>query len=219
MFDTGRARILIDASPDLRQQALQHDIHTIDALILTHAHADHCHGIDDVRSFNFHKNSAIELYADQQTWQEVTSRFSYIFTEHNPKYGWYKPQFTTHIIDAGIQQRSIAGESVTFFPQEHGRVQTLGVRIGNIAYSTDVKYLPEQAFEALEGVDTWIVDCLRYTEAPTHAHLELTLSWIERVQPKRAVLTHLSHEIEYDSLSKRLPAHISVAYDGMVIEA
>lgn len=210
-------RILVDASPDLRNQALQNNLTSIDALILTHAHADHCHGLDDVRSFNFHKDDVIDLYADQATMEEVQVRFDYIFREHKREYGWYKPCLTPHIVDGSPSPVSVAGHDVRFFKQAHGRGETLGIRVGDVAYSTDVSALSEEAFAALEGLDLWVVDCLRYTPAPTHAHLELTLSWIERLQPKRAILTHMAHELDYDTLKAEVPANVGVAYDGMVV--
>ncbi len=212
------ARILVDASPDLRNQALQNNITTVDAIILTHAHADHCHGLDDVRPFNHHKNGAIDLYADQATMEEVQERFGYVFREHNHAHGWYKPCLIPHIIDGSLAAPvTISGHAVRCFNQTHGRTNTLGIRIGDMAYSTDMNALSEEAFAVLEGVDTWVVDCLRYTPAPTHAHLELTLEWIARVKPRRAILTHMAHELDYDTLSAEVPDGVEVAYDGMVV--
>jgi phosphoribosyl 1,2-cyclic phosphate phosphodiesterase len=211
------ARVLVDASPDLRAQALKNNVTVIDALVLTHAHADHCHGLDDVRPFNFAKGGAIALYADAQTMDEVHTRFGYVFREHKHEYGWYKPEFTAHVVeyDAHIPELDIQ-----FFPQTHGRMKTLGVRMGaggEMAYSTDVNHLNEEAFTALKGVQVWVVDCLRFDPAPSHAHLELTLSWIARVQPKRAILTHMAHEMEYEALRALLPEGVEVGYDGMEI--
>jgi phosphoribosyl 1,2-cyclic phosphate phosphodiesterase len=221
LFENGMGkRLLIDASPDLRTQALNNNIDYIDALLVTHAHADHCHGIDDIRPFNFHKNAALDLYANAQTMEELKERFSYVFKAHQMQYGWYKPAFNPYIVELqnGIIRLEIADMLVTLFAQTHGGLQTLGVRIGDIAYSTDVNHLPESAFEALEGVKIWVVDCLRPSKAPTHAHLELTLSWIERVRPKQAILTHMAHEFDYDELCNSLPQNIRPAYDGMILE-
>ncbi len=215
--NTGK-QILVDATPDLRQQALRHGLSTIDALIITHAHADHCHGLDDVRPFNYHRQSAIDLYADAHTMQELQHRFNYIFRPHKPGIGWYKPEFVCHTLDEQRLDHEIAGETIQIIPQTHGRITTLGIRAGDIAYSTDVNHLSDEAFDALRGVKVWVVDCLRYTPAPTHAHLELTLEWIERVKPQRAILTHMSHELDYHRLQAETPDHVDVAYDGMVIE-
>ncbi|TAF15511.1 MAG: MBL fold metallo-hydrolase [Alphaproteobacteria bacterium] len=215
--DAGKV-ILVDASPDLRQQALACGLRRVDALILTHAHADHCHGLDDMRSFNYLAHDAIDLYADTHTLDEVRERFSYVFTPHDLRYGWYKPQFHCHNLPDHVAMTSIADVHVQTFMQHHGSVNSLGIRIGNFAYSTDVKSFPEASFAALEGLDLWIVDCLRLQEAPTHAHLDLTLAWIERLKPKRAILTHMGHELDYDVLNAQLPKGVEMGYDGMVIE-
>ncbi len=210
-------RVLIDASPDLRTQALACHITAIDALVLTHAHADHCHGLDDMRPFNFTKGRAIDLYANAATLAEVKQRFAYIFRPHNHQHGWYKPEFMVHEV---AENDRVEAADLRFFSQTHGGLQTLGMvmgKRGELAYSTDVNHLDDAAFEALSGVDTWVVDCLRPNPAPTHAHLELTLSWIERVAPRRAILTHMAHEMEYELLAKTLPAGVEAAYDGMEI--
>jgi phosphoribosyl 1,2-cyclic phosphate phosphodiesterase len=219
LFETAAGtRILVDASPDLRTHALRAGIASIDALILTHAHADHCHGLDDVRSFNYHKNAAIELYADAPTMEEVQQRFAYIFKAHQHQFGWYKPEFHCHTVASSTTHLTIADADVCLFPQTHGRVTTLGVRIGDMAYSTDVNHLTDEAFNALHGVRIWVVDCLRPSPSPTHAHLELTLKWIARVRPERAILTHMSHEFDYEILSASLPKGVEMAWDGMTIE-
>jgi phosphoribosyl 1,2-cyclic phosphate phosphodiesterase len=215
----GRMRVLVDASPDLRMQALSANITTVDALVITHAHADHCHGLDDVRSFNYYKGGAIDLYGDMHTMAEVQQRFAYAFREHHHQYGWYKPEFDVHIVDADGGE--IPEADIRFFPQTHGRMTTLGLRMGKygeLAYSTDVNHFSDEALTALEGVKVWVVDCLRPNPAPTHAHLELTLEWIARVKPQRAILTHMAHELEYETLSAVLPKGVEVAYDGMVID-
>lgn len=217
--DNGDKCVLVDASPDLRAQCLANNIKSIDAVIITHAHADHCHGLDDIRALNFHKNGPIDLYADAATLAELKARFPYIFTPHNAAYGWYKPLLVPHIIDTDSWQPFVVADSIEVrpFPQIHGKIQTLGLRFENFAYSTDVNNLVEASFQAIENIDTWVVDCLQYKPAPTHAHLEQTLKWIERVKPRRAILTHMSHAIEYDEVKGRLPAYAEPAYDGMQI--
>lgn len=209
-------RILIDTSPDLRQQALRHHITTVDSIIMTHSHADHCHGMDEVRSFNYHRDDYIDFYADPITMHDIITRFAYIFKEHHRSHGWYKPCLIPHKVTPG--RHIICDETAILFNQQHGRGTTLGIRIGNAAYTTDANMLDDTAFEALSNIDLWIVDCLRLNKAPTHAHLDMTLEWIERVQPKRAILTHMAHDIDYDTVSAMLPPHISLAYDGMIID-
>ncbi len=219
LVESGGKKLLIDTSPDLRIQCLRHDVTEVDAVLYTHAHADHLHGIDDVRSLNYHRNAAIDMYANPVTIDEITKRFSYIFTPRRPDYGWYKPALTPHVIcaDNTAERIQIAGMDITVFPQRHGELTSLGFRFGDIAYSTDANGLPEASFAALEGTRIWIVDCLRREPSPTHAHLEMTLAWIARVKPERAILTHMSHDFEYHEFSAELPQGIEPAYDGMIL--
>lgn len=212
-------RLLVDVSPDLRTQLLRHDIRTVDAVLFTHAHADHCHGIDDLRPVNYHKGSAIPAYADPIAMEEILRRFDYAFKEPIPEYGWFRPALIPHLVDVqNWDPVRVGAMQVQPFPQWHGKLMTLGVRVGNVAYSTDVNKLPEEAFDYLQNLDLWIVDCLRYEPSPTHAHLEITLEWIRRVKPKRAVLTHMSHEFDYEAFAKELPEGVEPAFDGMVLE-
>jgi phosphoribosyl 1,2-cyclic phosphate phosphodiesterase len=210
-------RLLIDTSPDLRQQSLRHNILTVDGILFTHDHADHTHGIDDVRPFNYHRSGIVPAWADKTTIATLRERFGYVFRPPKPEFGWYAPALDMHEIPDPLAPFNAAGVSVTPFWQGHGRVNSLGFRIGSLAYSTDVKTLNERAFAALEGIDTWIVDCLKQGESWSHSHLEQTLRWIERVKPRRAILTHMSHELEYDTLKSMLPAHVEPGYDGLVI--
>jgi phosphoribosyl 1,2-cyclic phosphate phosphodiesterase len=216
LVSDGTTTVLIDTSPDLRQQALRHGIRQVDAIFYTHDHADHTHGIDDIRSFNFYGGGAIPAYGNAETLDLLTQKFAYVFRPHVAEKGWFRPALIAHTIpDHGTLQ--IGTLTLHTFTQQHGRVTSLGVRIGDFAYSTDVNGFSETAFATLSGVRTWIVDCLRYEEAPTHAHLELTLSWIERIKPARAILTHMGHELEYHALKAQLPPSVEPAFDGMVI--
>jgi len=208
-------KLLVDTSPDLRQQALTEGIKRVDAVLYTHDHADHTHGIDDLRSFNYLANNAIPLYGDSHTMESLKQRYAYAFGP-KPQKIWYKPSFTAHHLSIG--ENIIKGAKITVFEQLHGNSKTLGLRIGDFAYSTDTNDLPESAFEALKGVKTWVVDCLRYSHSPAHANLETALKWIGRVKPTRVVLTHMAHELDYDTLRKELPAGAEPAYDGMVLE-
>lgn len=222
LVETQGQKILIDTSPDLREQCLRHRILSVDAILYTHAHADHIHGIDDVRSLNYHKNGPIDIYGNPATIEELKARFPYVFSPRNSHYGWYKPELTPHEVcmEDLPQNFKIAGNSadITAFPQWHGDMVTLGFRFGDMAYSTDLNRIPEASFSCLNNLDLWVVDCLRPNRSPTHAHLELALEWIARVKPKRAVLTHMSHEFDYDEFYAQLPPGIEPAYDGMVIE-
>jgi phosphoribosyl 1,2-cyclic phosphate phosphodiesterase len=207
--------LLVDAGPDIRQQSLRENIRHLDAVFFTHAHADHCHGIDELRSFNYLADKPLDCYSDRVTLAELKGRFGYVFLPPVP--GWYRAALTPHELQMQNAPQQIGPWEVVVFRQQHGRVHSLGLRVGNFAYSTDVTDLDEAAFAALTGVDVWVVDCLRTEPAPTHAHLARTLEWIERVKPKRAILTHMSHEFEYESLAGALPAGVEPGYDGLVI--
>jgi phosphoribosyl 1,2-cyclic phosphate phosphodiesterase len=215
LVEMGATVILIDTSPDLREQLLDARVTWINAVVLTHAHADHLHGIDDLRSVNRLMRSAIPLYADARTLAEIANRFGYVFKPVDEPGRFYKPTLVPHEIVGPFE---IEGISVLPFVQDHGCSATLGLRIGGFAYSTDVTELDDNAFGALEDVDLWIVDCLRRDPHPTHSHLAKTLSWITRARPRRAVLTHMDQSLDYCELSAELPSGVEPGYDGLVIE-
>lgn len=215
LVEAGSVTILIDTSPDLREQLLDAGVKRLDAVVLTHAHADHLHGIDDLRSVNRLMGSAIPLYADAETLVEVGRRFGYVLKPIEEPGRYYKPTLIPHEIVGPFEIHSIR---VVPFAQDHGFSITLGIRIGPFAYSTDVTELDETAFAALKGVDLWIVDCLRREPHPTHSHLAKTLAWIARVRPQRAILTHMDQSLDYCELSAELPAGVEPGYDGLAIE-
>src|SRR5690348_1690964 len=187
LVETGNLSILIDTSPDLREQLIDAKVSRLDAVIITHAHADHLHGIDDLRSVNRLMQQSIPLYADRKTLAEIERRFGYVLEPVSEPGRFYKPTLVPNEIDGPFEIRGIP---VLPFAQDHGFSATLGLRIGAFAYSTDVTELDEAAFKAVAGVELWIVDCLRRAPHPTHSHLAKTLSWIARVHPRRALLTH-----------------------------
>ncbi len=207
--------VLIDTSPDMREQLLDAKVGRLDAVLMTHAHADHLHGIDDLRSVNRQIQRDIPLYADPATLHEIGQRFGYALAPIEPGGFFYKPTVAPHPIEGPF---SAAGLPVVPFVQDHGYSKTLGFRIGAFGYSTDVVELDATAFGVLAGIELWIVDCLRHEPHPTHSHLAKTLSWIERVKPKRAVLTHMDRPLDYQSLAAILPAGVEPGHDGLAIE-
>ena len=206
--------ILIDSSPDCRQQLIDADIKSLNAVLYTHTHADHCHGIDDLRWICAAQKSDIPIYSNKESIAELQTRFAYVFTPLDDKANgfYYKPVLLPNVITAPVE---IGGLQINAFTQSHGRSETLGFRIGDFAYSTDVVELDDAAFKALEGVKIWVVDALQYKPHPTHSHVEKTLQWIEKVGCEKAYLTHMSQFLDYDTLKAELPNHIEPAYDNL----
>ncbi|MSO75686.1 MAG: MBL fold metallo-hydrolase [Alphaproteobacteria bacterium] len=211
------ASILIDTSPDLRAQLLASAVGRLDAVLYTHAHADHVHGIDDLRALNFATGAAIPAYGSAKTLAEIADRFGYAFIKSAPpqKPGWTRPELTPHVITGPFQ---IAGLEIVPFDQDHHVTISTGFRIGRFAYSTDVVRLDEAAFATLAGIEVWVVSCLREEPHPIHAHLEWVLGWIERLRPQRAILTHMNHSLDYATLARKLPPGVEPGYDGLVLE-
>ncbi len=206
--------ILIDTGPDLRAQLLDAEIDRIDAVLYTHAHADHTHGIDDIRSIARLGERRIPAYAEPDVMTFVAEKFSYIFKSSGALDTLYPAVMEARPFDGPFE---IEGCRVVPFGQDHGICRTTGFRLGRFAYSTDVVELDDDAFEALAGVEVWIVDCLRERPHPTHAHLDRTLSWIARVGARHAILTHMNHQTDYQTIAALLPDGVEPGYDGMVI--
>jgi len=211
----GRA-ILLDTSPDLRSQLLDNGVKRIDAVLFTHLHADHLHGLDELRAMSTRMGSSIPAFVPARDHRELIERFSYAFSSSHQGSKLYPAIYDDRPIDDGIFD--LLGLTAVAFPQNHGSVLSTGFRIGKIGYSTDAKSLDEAAFKALEGVDLWIVDCLRLRPHSTHSHFEQTLQWIEKVKPKRAILTHLNHTVDYEVLRDLCPSGVEPAFDGLVVE-
>jgi len=214
LVEQGDTALLVDTSPDLRQQLLDAHIMNITAVLYTHAHSDHCHGIDDLRSVNWLMQKSIPIYGDTETLDELGRRFDYILKGSHAPGHFYKPAVEVHTIDGPFE---VEGIKIVPFRQEHGYIHTLGFRFGDFAYTTDAHGLDDAAFAALAGVKLWLVDCVREAPHPTHSHLAQTLQWIERVRPERAYLTHMNQSLDYDTLMKKLPVDVEPAYDGLVL--
>lgn len=216
----GLTRVLVDTSPDLREQLLDADVARLDAVLFTHQHADHTHGIDDLRPLAIAMHRKIPVYADPETLDLLVARFGYCFV--TPPGSGYPPILESRLLDTS-DPVMIPGEGGILeaqpFVMEHGDIDALGFRFGGIAYAPDVSRMPEPAIGMLQDLDVLILDALRYTPHPTHFSVDEALDLIETVRPRRAVLTNLHTDLDYDELSARLPSHVVPAYDGLQIQS
>ena len=212
----GITRVLIDTSPDMHQQLLDAGVGEGDAVVYTHAHADHVHGIDDLRQIVFNMRQRLPVWADRATQKDLYARFGYAFIQ--PDLSPYPPILEMHTIEGPVFISGAGGDIVLMpFLANHGVIDALGFRVGDLAYLPDAVEIPEESWPALDGLDCWVVDALRRTPHPTHAHLEKTLTWIERAAPRRAILTNMHIDLDYAELAAETPQHVEPAYDGMVI--
>ena len=214
----GVTRVLIDTSPDLREQLLSAEVDWLDAVFYTHEHADHTHGIDDLRALFLHQRQRIDVYLDERTSATMHARFGYCFT--TPPGSEYPPIVTEHRLAPG-RQVVIEGKggAIPVLPilQEHGDIPSLGFRFGGFSYSCDLSGLPDDSVAALAGTDTWILDALRYRPHPSHLSVDEALAWIDRIKPRRAILTNLHTDLDYDVLRGQLPPHVEPGYDGLSV--
>jgi len=210
--------LLVDTSPDLRQQLLNKDYGRIDGVLYTHGHADHLHGIDDLRSVNRTQNEVLDIYLNQETLDDIKQRFGYVLEPLAPGADvFYKPVLKPHVVKSGIKFE-IKGQSIMPVMQDHGYCETIGYRIGDFAYSTDVVNMPPESFDLLDGIKVWVIGTLVDTPHPTHADVEKAIGWVKDIAPERAFLTHLGSGLDYNVLSERLPDHIRPCFDGLVID-
>ena len=209
----GRAHVLVDTTPDFRQQALRARIPRIDAVLFTHGHADHVLGLDDVRRFNVIQGGAIPCYASGKTWDTLRKTFYYVFADAQD--GRWIPKLEPHDIDDAFD---VNGVRVVPVPLLHGTMPVFGFRFGSFAYLTDCSVIPETSWPLVAGVDTLVIDALRDKPHNTHFTVEQALTAIERIAPRQAYLTHMTHDLGYEATSARLPGHVDLAYDGLVID-
>ena len=214
---SGTTRVLIDTGPDMREQLLSAGVGALDAVIYTHSHADHVHGLDDLRQVVLNMQRRLPVWADGPTQEALISRFGYAFIQ--PPGSAYPSILEMNSIDGPVTLTG-AGGALEFIPFlcEHGTIDALGFRIGPLAYLPDAVAIPEEHWAVLSGLDCWIVDALRRKPHPTHAHLAMTLDWIARAAPARAVLTNMHLDMDYDTLCAELPPEIRPAFDGMVLD-
>ena len=220
LVERGQTQVLVDCSPDMREQLIDARVSRLDAVLITHDHADQSHGIDDLRMVAQNMMARVGVYGSEETIRVLTDRFGYCFKGN--EIGAYPAILESHVLARPFREFAIEGKGgpipVLAFDQDHGSMISQGFRFGPIAYSSDVFDLDAAAFAAIEGIECWIVDALRYRPHPTHAHVEKTLSWIDLVRPKRAILTNLHIDLDYRTLAASLPAKVEPAFDGMVIE-
>lgn len=208
--------ILIDTSTDLRQQCLTHKVQHIEHVLFTHHHADHVHGIDELRSFNYFNKTVIPCYGNAPTVEELTKKFSYIFSNGAVQMGGGLPQLTLHTM--GESAFTLGDISVNPLEITHGKMTIAGYKINNTAYITDCSDIPEKTQQKLVGLDLMIINALGFAPHPTHFNLDQALEAIETLKPKRALLTHINHKFDHAAISKELPDNVELAFDGLTVE-
>lgn len=216
VIEGGGRRLLVDTSPDMRGQLLDRAVPGVDAILFTHAHADHILGLDDVRILNRIADRPLDAFATRRTLDELAHRFDYAFRPWQPPY-FFRPVLLPREVAPGDRFEA-GGLDLRVFDQDHGFIRTLGLRVGAFGYSTDAVALDDAAFEALAGVDTWLVGCFQRRAHKTHAHLDLVLRWAERVGARRTVLTHMGNDLDWAWLRRKLPPGVEPGHDGQVLE-
>lgn len=215
----GSTEVLVDLGPDIREQLLDARVMHIDGVLLTHAHADHIHGIDDIRPYVIQQGHLLPVYMDEATSRGVREKFGYIF--RTPEGSQYPPLLREHRLAPGVKAALDGpGGPVEALPIRfrHGDIDALGFRFGDLAYTPDVSDIPPESAKLLEGLDVWIIDALRYRRHPSHLTVAEALGWIERLKPRRAILTNLHTDLDYATLAHDLPPNVTPAHDGLRIE-
>jgi phosphoribosyl 1,2-cyclic phosphate phosphodiesterase len=207
----------MDTSTDLRQQALANKIPRVDAVLYTHPHADHIHGIDDLRSFNFIQKEVIPVFGNEWTTRELEERFGYVFGSGGIYEGGGRPMLELRRITKTDRPFNYKGLKIQPIPLSHGSMECLAYRIGSVAYATDCSYIPPQSLELLQGLSVLVLDCLQLAPHRTHLNLDQALEIVSQVKPRRTVFTHLGHDFDYTAWSRKLPKGTELAYDGMKI--
>ncbi|RCW28755.1 phosphoribosyl 1,2-cyclic phosphate phosphodiesterase [Ciceribacter lividus] len=219
--DGGMTTVVVDTGPDFRAQMIAAGVQHIDGVIYTHGHADHLHGIDDLRGYFIDRSRRIPIYADPETMARIRQGFGYCL--ETPVGSNYPPIVEPRLIEDIERPVEITGKggTIRFQPlvQRHGDIPSLGLRIGDIAYCCDVSDFPEETVAKLQGLDVLVIDALQYRHHPSHLSLEQALGWIERLKPKRSILTHMHVPLDYENVMGETPPHVEPAYDQMVFEA
>ena len=215
--ENGKTSVLIDTTPDMRRQLLNAKVDNLDAVLYTHDHADHVHGLDDLRMLVLRNRKRLQVWADKQVQKSLNERFGYAFIQ--PPGSPYPPILDMNDLMGDL---SITGDGGTIdivpFYVKHGGINALGFRINNFAYLPDVSEIPEKSWKLLDNLDCWVVDALRYTPHPSHSHLSQTLEWIDRANPKRAIITNMHIDLDYETVCNETPERVTAAYVGMKIQ-
>jgi phosphoribosyl 1,2-cyclic phosphate phosphodiesterase len=216
-IESGQTKLLIDAGPDLRTQSLTHKINRLDGILITHAHSDHVGGLQDLRPFCVSSHQTINLYSMKKFLDDINIRFDYLFKDCRVAKDISMPIIKANMVKPWVKNKVGDIEFIPFI-QEHGPGESLGFLFNNFAYSTDLHALSQRSLDLLKGTKLWLIDCLGYKRIfPSHLSLESMLNLYEKVQPEKAILIHMSHEIDYETFHKKLPKNIKLAYDGLQI--
>ncbi|MGN6625401.1 MAG: MBL fold metallo-hydrolase [Tepidisphaeraceae bacterium] len=209
-------RILVDTTPELRLQCVAHGVNAIDAVVFTHAHADHIMGLDDVRRFNAIKGGPLDIWADQKTFHGIEQAFGYAFKAPDPAAKVFRPHLVRRFIDGPFELEGLTWQPI---PLLHGKMHVLGFRVGNLAYCTDVSTMPDDSYDLLHGLDLLVIDALAWHEHPTHFSIAQAMEVVDRVRPKMTYFTHIAHGLGHEETNAKLPPHVRLAYDGLTLQA
>jgi phosphoribosyl 1,2-cyclic phosphate phosphodiesterase len=219
LVQDGHSTVLVDASPDLRVQLLDCGATKLDGVVFTHAHADHIHGLDELREVNRVLRAPLDVYTNSETQRDLELRFGYAFEGIAPGEPIFRPWLIAHQIGEGaVDTFMVKTLQVKAFRQDHGFSTTLGLRFGDLVYSTDVVNLPDEAKAVIRGAHVWIVGAIALTPHPTHAHLDKVLSWVDELKPRRTIITHMGPKMDYDVVNAHCPVGVTAAFDGMTLE-